>query len=533
MRQLTFIGVYGTLALFLLSVLTVGNIAGDDAFEYNTILNTDNRPFSLSIGDLNNDDLNDIAVANFYSGSITIYYQHSNNSFLSTPDARLLTKFGEPYSIDIGDLNNDGLNDILVSKLFENAVEIFYQRANNMFNIYGDVRISAYGGPYSVDIGDLNNDGLNDFVIAHGYSNEITVYYQNADNSFDYRPDRTLFAGKWPTTITINDLNNDGLNDLAVSNFYSCTIGIYYQRIDNEFPLMANAHLNTENVASSVTTDDLNEDGLFDIIVTVSREDAVLIYFQKQDNTFSPQVDIKLSAGDYTIRATTGDFNGDSLKDIISSNFYSDEITIHFQRLNGEFYQYPDASLPTQSGPWGILAGDLNDDQLQDIAVTNRDSNTVGIYYQGIYDPDKYTFNIPPVPIIEWSKNYTNVFEITFDGSKSYDIDGTIENYLWELGDGTNKSGQIFIHEYAEEGNYTVTLTVIDDKNAKSTKSVNVTIEDKEKPSVQAGNQEMSNDLPMNKYIEYNPILFMIASILILFYYYKIRKNSLKQKKLH
>jgi len=529
MRKLTFIGVYGTLTLFLLSVLTVGNVASDDTSADYTILNTDNRPYSLSIGDLNNNGLNDIAVANFYSGSITIYYQHSNNSFLSTPDARLHTTFGEPYSIDIGDLNNDGLNDILVSKLFENAVEIFYQRANNMFNTYGDTRISAYGGPYFVDIGDLNNDGLNDFAIANGYSNEITVYYQNADNSFDYRPDRTLFAGKWPTTITINDLNNDGLNDLAVSNFYSYTIGIYYQRNDNTLSQMADAYLNTENIASSVTSDDLNGDGLFDIIVTVSREDTVLIYFQKQDNTFSPQADIKLSAGDYTIRATIGDFNGDSLKDIISSNFYSDEITIHFQRLNGEFYHYPDASLPTQSGPWGILTGDLNDDQLQDIAVTNRDSNTVGIYYQGINYPGNYTFNILPVPIIEWSKNYTNVFEITFNASESYDIDGTIESYLWEFGDGTNGSGQIVIHEYAEEGNYTVTLTVIDDKNAKSTKSANVTIEDKEIPSIQAGNQEMSNDLPMNKYIEYNPILIIMASILILSYYYKIRKNSLNQ----
>ena len=55
---------------------------------------------------------------------------------------------------------------------------------------------------------------------------------------------------------------------------------------------------------------------------------------------------------------------------------------------------------------------------------------------------------------------------VSFDGSGSYDPDGVIVSYLWDFGDGTTGSGEITIHAYAEDGVYTVTLTVNDDENA-------------------------------------------------------------------
>ena len=53
---------------------------------------------------------------------------------------------------------------------------------------------------------------------------------------------------------------------------------------------------------------------------------------------------------------------------------------------------------------------------------------------------------------------------VYFDGSKSEDPDGAIESYEWDFGDGTTDSGVTVEHEYLEPGQYTVTLTVRDDK---------------------------------------------------------------------
>jgi len=54
--------------------------------------------------------------------------------------------------------------------------------------------------------------------------------------------------------------------------------------------------------------------------------------------------------------------------------------------------------------------------------------------------------------------------DILFNGSQSFDLDGTITNYTWDFGDGTNGYGTSPIHAYNSDGNYTLTLTVTDDE---------------------------------------------------------------------
>jgi PKD repeat protein len=63
----------------------------------------------------------------------------------------------------------------------------------------------------------------------------------------------------------------------------------------------------------------------------------------------------------------------------------------------------------------------------------------------------------------------------SFDASGSVDSDGTIANYSWAFGDGTSGSSQVAKHTYATAGNYTVTLTVTDDRGATATASKSIT----------------------------------------------------------
>ncbi len=51
---------------------------------------------------------------------------------------------------------------------------------------------------------------------------------------------------------------------------------------------------------------------------------------------------------------------------------------------------------------------------------------------------------------------------ISFNGSGSYDSDGSITNYLWDLGDGTTSNEINPSHSYSAGGNYSVKLTVTD-----------------------------------------------------------------------
>jgi len=69
-------------------------------------------------------------------------------------------------------------------------------------------------------------------------------------------------------------------------------------------------------------------------------------------------------------------------------------------------------------------------------------------------------------PVALFTESATTVYTgetIYFNASDSYDLDGYIVNYFWDFGDGTNATGVTVSHSYAEDGSFTVNLTVTDD----------------------------------------------------------------------
>jgi len=89
----------------------------------------------------------------------------------------------------------------------------------------------------------------------------------------------------------------------------------------------------------------------------------------------------------------------------------------------------------------------------------------------------KTILNRPPVASFTESAEtvYTNE-TISFNASASFDPDGTIVNYFWDFGDGTNATGVTTSHSYTHDGTYIVTLTVTDDDGATASANATKTI---------------------------------------------------------
>ena len=66
--------------------------------------------------------------------------------------------------------------------------------------------------------------------------------------------------------------------------------------------------------------------------------------------------------------------------------------------------------------------------------------------------------------------------DVTFDASLSTDSDGRIVAYSWNFGDGTQGSGVLVKHSYSNDGAYTVTLTVTDDRGQSASVSKSVSV---------------------------------------------------------
>lgn len=73
----------------------------------------------------------------------------------------------------------------------------------------------------------------------------------------------------------------------------------------------------------------------------------------------------------------------------------------------------------------------------------------------------------------------------TFNATTSSDPDGTINTYEWDFGDGTSGTGPVVTHQYTRTGNFTVVLTVTDNRGGIARLSREVSVRDLTPPVAQ------------------------------------------------
>lgn len=79
-------------------------------------------------------------------------------------------------------------------------------------------------------------------------------------------------------------------------------------------------------------------------------------------------------------------------------------------------------------------------------------------------------------PLVSFSCQSESPHSISCDASGSNDVDGTIEEYNWQMGDGTALSGVNISHLYSVGGTKTITLTLMDDSDNQSSLTLDFSV---------------------------------------------------------
>ena len=107
----------------------------------------------------------------------------------------------------------------------------------------------------------------------------------------------------------------------------------------------------------------------------------------------------------------------------------------------------------SQDGTYIVILTVSNDEGEM---ATARQTITVGTSSN---EPPQAAFSATP-------ETGTAPLAVVFDAASSSDVDGIIQAYTWDFGDGDISSGQVVNHTFTSSGTFTVTLLVVDDRGA-------------------------------------------------------------------
>ena len=175
----------------------------------------DSLPLSLVAGDFNNDNYLDIAIVNSGTNNIGILIAKSNGTF----EKRIFisTGFGShPHSIAVGHFNDDNLTDIAVANYGNNNTGVFLSYGNGTFANQTTYSLGS-ASPYSIGVADFNQDNRMDIVVINkGQNNTATLIGYGNGRFAD--PQMNSTGSSSSISLAIGDLNKDNRLDMIIVN---------------------------------------------------------------------------------------------------------------------------------------------------------------------------------------------------------------------------------------------------------------------------------------------------------------------------
>ncbi len=215
-----------------------GNLSSEFGLYYrNVFYNT--FASSANVGDANGDGFEDFAIVRDEEHQVDIFFGRESLNLAPNVVLQADRSRNEPKEVISGDFNGDGYSDAAV-KVFEGlATDVYFGgpdmdgEPDHRFDPASAQTISNPDTEINpANIGDVNDDGIDDFMIPSGsardeagnFLNQAWIFYGGStlnsipDRTIDFNDDPNLSGNfrRVAPSAAYGDFNGDGVNDLAL-----------------------------------------------------------------------------------------------------------------------------------------------------------------------------------------------------------------------------------------------------------------------------------------------------------------------------
>lgn len=295
-----------------------------------------NYGLGIAYADLNNDGWMDIYTSNDYTGKDKLLINNHGDSFNEVSDSLLTHMSQFSMGVDIADVNNDGFMDIFSldmlpesnkrqkELLWPNKYDVFaamaknglhHQYMRNMLQLNnGDGSFSEIGqlaGVSNTDwswaalIADFDNDGLQDLFVSNGFKREFI------NNDFlKYKADLLIKVKRGKKYDKIDDIISKMPSNKVHNYIFQNADGLSFKDVSADWGF------SKENLTNGAAYADLDNDGDLDLVLNQLDEVATIYRNNVNDFKKNSYLKIRLEGTDqnrYGLGATATIYSGSKL----------------------------------------------------------------------------------------------------------------------------------------------------------------------------------------------------------------------------
>jgi hypothetical protein len=283
---------------------------------------------------------------------------------------------GGPQNVAVGDVNEDGKPDLVVA-CTKNQAAVLLGDGNGRFQAAPGSPIRLTFGPGEMAVGDVNGDGHADLALTNHDSYAVTLLLGDGLGGFTPGSSVVMKQGEHPHThgLALADVNGDGKLDLVTANNEDGDVAVQLGDGKGGFAAAPGSPFAAGLSPYPLAVGDVNGDGRPDIVVPNSKPGSRTVTVLQGDGVrgFRPAPGSPFATAGQAYYAAVGDVDGDGKPDVVVSHNDDGRLTVLSGDGHGAFHPAPGSPVELGGRAWGVVVADVNRDGKADLMAATGD----------------------------------------------------------------------------------------------------------------------------------------------------------------